>query len=523
MQAAGLMNMHANMVPISLLSDSYKASHFMQYPDCKKMVAYGEFRAGFDKDKADTRLVSYGIRYVVENYVARKWTLQDVQQAALFFKSHLAPDHSDFPFPKEIFEKFVNENDGWFPIKLEALLEGTCVNAHVPIYQITAEGDYARLCTFLETVLTQVWYPTCVATLSRRSRDIIEAGFERSAEGGAANPLLRSRLHDFGCRGCTCVEQTVLGGCAHLLNFDGTDTMSAAYYAQFALNGGRPVAVSIPATEHSVMTAWSSERQAIENMINQFGGGLFSIVMDSYDYSAALSEVLPVIAERKVGKGGFMVLRPDSGDPVEVVLQGLEAGEKVFGVDVNAKGFKVPRGWGVIQGDGINIHMLAKIMDAVLDKGFSAEAVAFGMGGGLLQKVNRDTMQFATKLCHIVYADGSTRDIAKMPKTDVHKCSLPGVLGVKRVGGVPTAFPSHMVAPEENLLQVVYDCGPLQGHTWDDFDTVRKRVAEEWPALPKTADVISTPVRDLIAQVRKEHFGRDQLVGLDDVWNGVKL
>lgn len=91
-----------------------------------------------------------------------------------------------------------------------------------------------------------------------------------------------------------------------------------------------------------------------------------------------------------------------------------------------------------------------------------AQAVAFGMGGGLLQKVNRDTMQFATKLCHIVYADGSSRDIAKMPKTDIAKCSLPGVLGVKRVDGVPTAFPAHLVAAEDNLLKVVYDCGPVQ-------------------------------------------------------------
>ena len=88
------------------------------------------------------------------------------------------------------------------------------------------------------------------------------------------------------------------------------------------------------------------------------------------------------------------------------------------------------------------------------------------MGGGLLQRVNRDTMQFATKLNHIVYADGSTRDTAKMPKTDASKCSLPGVLGVKRVGGVPTVFPAHMVAAEENLLQVVYDCRPVKvcGH-----------------------------------------------------------
>lgn len=93
-------------------------------------------------------------------------------------------------------------------------------------------------------------YPSCVATLSRRAKDVIEAAFQKSVDGGHDNPLIGSRLHDFGFRGCTCVEQSVIGGCAHLLNFDGSDTMSAGYYAQFMLNNGRPVAQSIPASEH---------------------------------------------------------------------------------------------------------------------------------------------------------------------------------------------------------------------------------------------------------------------------------
>lgn len=130
-----------------------------------------------------------------------------------------------------------------------------------------------------------------MATLSRRAHDIIAAAFEASADGGRQNPLLASRLHDFGFRGCTTLEQSVLGGCAHLLNFDGTDTMSAAYYAQFHLNGGRPVGMSIPATEHSVMTCWPDERTAIFNMIEHFGTGAFATVMDSYDYGAALEQV----------------------------------------------------------------------------------------------------------------------------------------------------------------------------------------------------------------------------------------
>lgn len=104
--------------------------------------------------------------------------------------------------------------------------------------------------------------------------------------------LLASRLHDFGFRGCTSVEQSTIGGAAHLINFDGSDTMSACYYVQFALNNGKPVGSSIPATEHSVMTSWKTEKEAILNVIEHYGTGLYATVLDSYDYSRALEKVL---------------------------------------------------------------------------------------------------------------------------------------------------------------------------------------------------------------------------------------
>lgn len=201
----------------------------------------------------------------------------------------------------------------------------------------------------------------------------------------------------------------MIGGTAHLLNFVGTDTLSAAFYAQYVLNGGKPIGSSIPATEHSVMTSWSTEKAAMENMIQKFGDGVFACVMDTYDYTVALEKVLPAVYSQKIEKGGFMVLRPDSGEPVDVVLQALREAEKIAGSDVNAKGFKVIRGFSVIQGDGINLKTLKQILDATLAAGYSAECVTFGMGGGLLQKVNRDSMSFATKLNYIVYADGQTR------------------------------------------------------------------------------------------------------------------
>ena len=278
---------------------------------------------------------------------------------------------------------------------------------------------YARLVTFLETLLTHCWYGSTVATLSRRTKDVIARAFELTVDDSVQG-LLQSRLHDFGFRACTSVEQSIVGGCAHLLSFDGSDTLSAAYYAQMHLNDGRPVAQSIPASEHSVMTAWPSEEQATRAMIDAFGGEgrLFSVVFDSYNYTRALNALLPSVAQQLLDKGGMLIIRPDSGDPCECVLQALRACEAVLGADVNAKGFKVLRHLGVIQGDGLSYAVIKRISQAVMDAGFSAQCVAYGMGGGLLQRVNRDTLSFATKLSFLIDEHGHQRLVSKHPKED---------------------------------------------------------------------------------------------------------
>ncbi|KAI9096998.1 nicotinate phosphoribosyltransferase family-domain-containing protein [Phlyctochytrium arcticum] len=489
-------------IPLPLLTDSYKTTHFLLYPEAQKMVAYGEFRTGYDKDPNDRRMVIYGIRYIIENYVSKPWTMEDVDMAEAFFKTHNA-GFTEFAFPRETFVKFITENNGFFPVKIEALPEGTIAYPRIPVYQITAENEYARLVTYLETILTMIWYPTTVATLSRRSRDVIEAAYEKSADPDAFWSI-ESRLHDFGFRGCTCVEQSIIGGCSHLLNFEGTDTMTAAFYAQYKLNGGKPVATSIPATEHSVMTAYPTEKDAIIQLLDSYGSGACACVMDSYDYVHALDVVLPSIAKHKLEKGGFLVLRPDSGDPVEVVLLGLKAIDKVFGSDVNKKGYKVVRGAGIIQGDAVTYNSLSNILKAVTEAGYSAQNVAFGMGGGLLQRVNRDTMSFATKLCKMVYKDGRERDVMKMPKTGSDKISLPGeFVVVRNEKGIPMTYPKHAQPPNtENMLRVIYDNGKIS--KFDDFTTIRERVKREWASLPKVFDVLSQPLKDQIERVEND-------------------
>lgn len=465
--------MNRNTVPMFVRTDTYKASHFKMYPEAKKMVAYGEFREPFGQDH---RIVFYGMNYIIDKYLNRQWTHEELIEAEKFYSNHNAGQTS-YPFPKDLFESFIEENNGYFPVKIEAMPEGSVIYPHIPVYQITAEGKYSRLVTFLETLLTQVWYPTNVATLSRHTREVIEKEFDKTVDDDS-RWLLASRLHDFGYRGCTTDEQAMIGGSAHLLNFDGTDTMVAAHYAH-SLNNGKPFASSIPATEHSVMTSWPSELEAVENMIENFGSGVFACVADSYDYDNFLHTVLPAVAEKVKAKGGVMVIRPDSGDPVECVIKGLEACEKYFGCTVNKKGYKVLNNSAVIQGDGIDKHIVMEILWATTSAGFSAQNVAFGMGAGLLHKHNRDTMSFATKLSYIQYANGEERNVMKMPKTDMSKASMPGVLQVINIDDCPVVYPAEMDAGGQNLLEVYYNNGPVERNRLT-FEELRNKVDVEW-------------------------------------------
>jgi nicotinic acid phosphoribosyltransferase len=492
--------------------DSYKAGHFEQYPEgIEEIVAYGEFRKAFP-GLEDDRIVWYGMRHIVEHWLEKQW---DHEQLAYldYFMSTQNAGSTPYPYPREQFVKFINENNGYFPVQVDALPEGTVVYPHTTVYRIKAKAPYAELVTFLETIISHTWYQTTVATLSRHARSIIEDAFQKSVDQNAWWKL-ESRLNDFGFRGCTCVEQAMLGGAAHLLNFHGSDTVAAAFYAQFHLNNGIPVGDSIPATEHSVMTSYPTvdgkEIEAVKFMINKYGGGVFATVADSYDYDRFLNEIVWEVAPLMKSKGGFWVVRPDSGDPVKCVVDALYALDRAFGTTLNSKGFKVINGAGVIQGDGIDIHTIKAILEAVLAEGFSAENVAFGMGAGLLQKVNRDTLSLATKVCYIVYKNGVRQEVWKHPKTDTKKFSFPGVTQVNMVSDLkghvyPQTYPrtAHWedTRNETDLLTPVYAMGPVI-KVWPSFDYLRGHITVQHARMPARGTGISTQLADKIAAMQ---------------------
>jgi nicotinamide phosphoribosyltransferase len=192
------------------------------------------------------------------------------------------------------------------------------------------------------------------------------------------------------------------------------------------------------------------------------------------------------------------------------------AADTVFGSDLNRKGYKVLRKCGVIQGDGVTYQKVRDIMRTCLEAGFSAQNVAFGMGSGLLQRLHRDTMSFATKLSCVEMKNGDLRHVMKTPKTERSKFSLPGEFEIRRnTGGVPIVYakswsadPTAGVEASENLLRPVYDRRPLDVPVWDDFQTIRHRISTEWSSLPRNAEILSDTLKEKIRKISESNVAQ---------------
>lgn len=456
---------------IILATDSYKHSHFLQYPpEARAISAYVEARPN---DFAD-EVLFLGLQPFVLNYLARPISQADIDEAEAICAAH------GVPFNRAGWQIILDEHGGFLPLEIRALPEGMVVPTGVPLVQVeTTDPRLPWLATFIETALLRaVWYPTTVATLSRQCRLIIRAGLERTSDDPEGQ--LPFKLHDFGARGVSSGESAALGGMAHLVNFMGTDTMEGLMAAR-RYYGADMAGFSIPAAEHSTMTSWGREREevAYANMLDAFDGEgrLVAVVSDSYDLDAALTGIWGgSLRDKVLARKGTLVVRPDSGDPVETPLRTVKTLWEAFGGIINAKGFRVldPH-VRVIQGDGMTPATIARLIDRLIAEGFAIDNIAFGMGGGLLQLVNRDTLRFAMKANAMRDDKGIWHDVAKAPATDPGKASKVGRQAVVRDDGRPTARRFEAVAGAENMLVPVWRNGTmLVRHSFDD---VRARAA----------------------------------------------
>lgn len=480
------------MHSILLASDSYKHSHFLQYPPGTKHISsYIEARVG-EPDLEQVTLF-LGIQAFIRQYLAYPITLFDINDAEVVAGMH------GIPFNREGWERIVNVHGGYLPVEIQSLPEGALVPRGTPLVQVhNTDSELPWLTSFIETALLRsIWYPSSVATLSFLTKTIIYDGLLRSSDNPDAG--LPFKLHDFGARGVSSAESAALGGLAHLVNFQGTDTLEAiqAVYALYPSPQTMP-GFSIPASEHSSMTSWGQAREAdaYANMMDRFGSGLFSIVSDSYDLFSAIQNIYGGTLKEKIENlEGKLIVRPDSGNPIMTPLRVLQELWDIFGGSVNSKGFKVlnPK-VGVIQGDGMNAHSIGQLVNAMLAAGWSIDNIAFGMGGGLLQAHMRDDMRFAMKANAIDYGNG-WQDVQKKPATDPSKASKAGRQAVMRnpAGALETFREDALPADGSNLLRVIYRNGEVYDE--ETFFQVRDRAdtemrifhAKVYPAIEQAA------------------------------------
>lgn len=435
-----------------LLTDSYKHSHAEQYPPgTSKVYSYFESRGG----KYD-ETVFFGLQYLLKKYLQGAFVkLDDIFAADKMLSSHFGKK-----FDKAKWLHIVEAHAGRLPVSIRALPEGTvCGNGNA---MMTVENTCPQcywVTNWIETLLVQTWYPTTVATQSRYIRKMI---FDFLQANGTPEGI-GFKLHDFGFRGVSSVESAGLGGAAHLVNFSGTDTLAALYIAS-EYYGEACAGFSIPASEHSTITSWGREHEvdAFRNMLEKYPEGLVACVSDSFDIFKACDDLWGTqLKDRILARPGTLVIRPDSGDPISVIMTMLSILGERFGYELNSKGFKsLDPHVRIIQGDGVNAVTIMNIISAMHDQGWSADNIAFGMGGALLQDLNRDTNRFAFK-CSSVTVNGEERDVWKDPTTDAGKISKRGRLVVLPTAHGLATFRENAANITDNQLHEVFRDGRL--------------------------------------------------------------
>ena len=406
-------------------TDAYKNSHYLQVPND---MEYTSFYMEARKNPWGPLITFFGYEHILED-LTQQITKPGIEEAYEYWHA------LDIAFPRQLMDRLVDKHHGFLPLRIQAVLPGTRLpHKNVLMQVMNTDPEFYWLPGWVETKLLRVWYPATVCTLSGTIRDDIRRMLELTSD--TPEEELPYKLHDFGSRGSTSVESAQIGGAAHLVNFKGTDTGVALHHIMrfYDIDSKANKAASVPAAEHSTITAWGREfeKEAYENMLDKFGNThpLLAVVSDSYNIYNAVDNIWGrELKDKVVEMGATLVVRPDSGDPVSVPVEVVEKLDKAFGHTINHKGYKVLNHVRVIQGDGVNRDSINSIMNKLVAKGYSISNIAFGMGGALLQKLDRDTLGFAMKQS-AVCRSGVWYDTYKDPITDVGKSSKKGTAGV---------------------------------------------------------------------------------------------
>jgi len=437
-QTVSIKNVNNN-ASIILDADSYKYSHYALYPDgTNAMYSYIEPRI------KDVTIVPFGVQMWIKKNLLTPITYQQILEAEDIAKLH------GVPFNKNGWEYLLGEYNGYLPLTIRGIPEGTRVNSSTPLLSVLCEDERLfYLASFIETSLQRgIWYPTTIASNDLSNYTQLKWYYDHGSDNQA---MLDFSLHSFASRGVSSRETAEIGGLAHLLFFKGTDDLVALKAAR-DYYGCEMAGYSVVATEHSVQCAYGKDgqKQYLDKVIDTYGktGSIVSVVMDGYDIHREVDLLCSEYFVTKIKNSGCkFVVRPDSGDMFIIVPEILEKLEKAFGYTTNSKGKKVLNNVGIIQGDGINHTTMGLLVQKVHGRGFAPENVIYGSGGGLLQKVDRDTFKFAQKTSAIRVGDKWINTV-KDPITDPGKKSKGGLLDT---GDFITYYKNGKLMVDESL------------------------------------------------------------------------
>lgn len=449
-----------------LATDVYKLGHMSQYcPGTSYVYSYLQARS----DKTFDFTVFFGLQYYLKNYLLTKLT-PEMGEEFIEYHTKLLGD-----CPEETKTRIrALCKLGYWPLKIKAVPEGVTMPVRNVLMTIENTHPEFYWCVgFVESLLLKVWYPTTVATCSRRYRNFVDVMFNRTCDekDDALKPFM---VHDFGYRGDTSEESAAVSGGAHLLSFTGSDTIPALPWVERFY--GPATMLSVPASEHSVMCSFGQvdELAAFRHMLKTYPTGIVSIVSDTYDIYRVLTGFAKELEPEILGRQGKTVFRPDSGDPEKIIcgdpdarigsaewLGAIRLLDRQFGATVNSKGYRVldPH-VGLIYGDGMYYERYVRILNRLSDMGYAASNLVIGVDG-ILRNHSRDTLGFANKATQVI-VDGEVRDIEKSPVTDQKKKSHKGKLSLGYERGQFVTHDQCTPHHEANsLLRTVFTNGEL--------------------------------------------------------------
>jgi nicotinamide phosphoribosyltransferase len=452
---------------IILMTDSYKHTHWTMYPkDMNRMYSYFESRQG----ATFPYTIFFGLQYLLKRYFEGQIvTKEKIDRAEGLINIH----YGSKIFNRTMWERILHKHDGRLPLKIKAVPEGMSVPTENVIMTIeSTDSGCANLVNFCETLLSHVWSGSTVATLSHACHEIIKKYLVATSGDLSGLDLM---LWDFGYRGVSSHESAALCGAGHLVTCTGSDNLAAIdmilkYYAPTEMP-----ALTAVATEHSVMTALGKEGEEIvmEQILDTYPNGILTWVIDSYDYPNFIQVAGTKFKEKILSRDGTLYFRPDSGDPVKTSIHVMTMLCDYFGYSLNSKGYKVLNpGVRMLWGDGIDMQGIDDILHHFWCNRLSASNIVFGMGGGLLQKINRDTQKCSYK-CSYIEIDQVGHDICKTPELSSWKQSKKGRFKlVRNSNGVPQTVSEN--DPRNDILEDVFENGKLIRNM--TFDEVRKQL-----------------------------------------------